>query len=187
MGFDLNSVFKTFLACAQSIGTAMTLAGAGAYMHRRGFVHAEGKRLMALICLELTFPLFLFTKIICCEQNGSDEPCPSLMQSFGDAWALTVWPVFMVLSGACCCCGRRYICLECVSLSHLLSLSYSNGNQIQFNLHWAGIFVGMITVRLAKTPRHQHSPVVAAVTFANNAALPITLLSAVARVVGTAL
>ena len=95
----LNSIYSTFLASIRSIGTAVTLASVGVYLHRRGFVLGEGKRTLALISQQVTFPLFLFTKIIHCNQDWSDEPCPDVAKSLNDVWMLLFWPLFVVGAG----------------------------------------------------------------------------------------
>jgi len=70
------------------------------YLHRRGYVAAgEGKRTLALISQQVTFPLFLFTKIIYCNQDWSDEPCPDVTKSLEDVWMLLLWPLVVVGSG----------------------------------------------------------------------------------------
>jgi predicted permease len=89
----------TFLASMRSVGTAVTLAAVGVYLHHRGFVGGEGKRALALISQQVTFPLFLFTKIIYCNQNWSDSPCPDVRKSLEDVWILLIWPVYVVMSG----------------------------------------------------------------------------------------
>lgn len=71
MSIDLgySQIETTFLASVRSVGTACTLAGVGIYLHRRGFVVGEGKRTLALISQQVTIPLFLFTKVIYCNQD----------------------------------------------------------------------------------------------------------------------
>jgi predicted permease len=96
---ELSSISGTFLASMRSVGTAVTLAAVGVYLHRRGFVVGEGKRALALISQQVTFPLFLFTKIIYCNQNWSDLPCPDVRKSLEDVWLLLIWPVYVVMCG----------------------------------------------------------------------------------------
>lgn len=71
MSIDLgySQIVTTFLASVRSVGTACTLAAVGIYLHRRGFVVGEGKRTLALISQQVTIPLFLFTKVIYCNQD----------------------------------------------------------------------------------------------------------------------
>jgi hypothetical protein len=69
----LQDVYYTFRASMRSVGTAVTLAGVGVYLHQRGFVVGDGKRTLALLSQQVTFPLFLFTKIIYCNQDWSNR------------------------------------------------------------------------------------------------------------------
>jgi len=62
----MTSLAPTFLASLRAVGTAATMAGAGFYLHRRGFVTASGKKMMALLSQQVTIPAFLFAKIIYC-------------------------------------------------------------------------------------------------------------------------
>lgn len=94
-----SPIVDTFLACIRSVGTAVTLASVGFYLHRRGFIEAEGKRTLALLSQQATFPLFLFTKIIYCNQNWSDAPCPDVTKSLEDVWMLLFWPIVVVFTG----------------------------------------------------------------------------------------
>lgn len=93
------SIYSIFEASIRSLGTAVTLASVGFYLHRRGFVSTEGKRTLALISQQVTFPLFLCTKIIYCNQDWSSHSCPDITSSLRDVWMLLVWPVFVVGSG----------------------------------------------------------------------------------------
>jgi hypothetical protein len=65
--------YETFFASVRSVGTAVTLASVGVYLHRRGFVEGTGKRTLALLSQQVTFPLFLFTKIVYCNQDWSSQ------------------------------------------------------------------------------------------------------------------
>jgi predicted permease len=87
---------RTFLASLRSIGTAVTMASVGYYLHRTNSVGADGKRTLAILSQQVTFPLFLFTKIIYCNQDWSDKPCPDVMQSLADVWMLLFWPIYVV-------------------------------------------------------------------------------------------
>mmetsp|Transcript_15998 Transcript_15998/g.39184 ORF Transcript_15998/g.39184 Transcript_15998/m.39184 type:complete len:551 (+) Transcript_15998:34-1686(+) len=89
----------TFSASLRSVGTACTLAAVGIYLHRKGFLKPEGKRALALISQQVTIPLLFFTKIIYCNQDWSDEPCPDVTQSLKDVWMLLWWPLYVVGSG----------------------------------------------------------------------------------------
>ena len=68
-------------------------------MHRFNYVSSEGKRTLAKISQQVTFPLFLFTKIIYCNQNWSQEACPDVTKSLRDVWILLLWPIVVVGAG----------------------------------------------------------------------------------------
>jgi len=89
-------IASTFQASLRSVGTACILASVGIYLHRRGFLPKEGKRTLALISQQVTIPLLLFTKIIHCNQDWSDEPCPDVTKSLKDVWMLLWWPLYVV-------------------------------------------------------------------------------------------
>ena len=46
---SIDSIIATFSASMKSIGTAVTMAGVGFYLHYREFVTKEGKRTLALM------------------------------------------------------------------------------------------------------------------------------------------
>lgn len=94
-----TSIYLTFIASLRSVGTACTMAGVGVYLHRRNFIVGEGKRTLALISQQVTIPAFLFTKIVYCNQDWSDEPCPDVTESLGDVWMLLLWPAYVVGCG----------------------------------------------------------------------------------------
>jgi predicted permease len=93
---SLLELSRTFLASLRSIGTAVTMASVGFYLHQTNSVGADGKRTLAVLSQQVTFPLFLFTKIIYCNQDWSDKPCPDVMQSLSDVWMLLFWPIYVV-------------------------------------------------------------------------------------------
>jgi len=96
---ELGSIYSTALASVRSVGTAVTMAAVGVYLHQRGFVDTESKRTLAIISQQVTFPLFLFTKIIFCNQDWSDNPCPDVTKSLADVWMLLFWPIVVVSVG----------------------------------------------------------------------------------------
>ncbi|CAB9512097.1 expressed unknown protein [Seminavis robusta] len=96
---NLQSFYSTFSASIRSVGTAVTLAAVGVYLHRRECVSSEGKRTLARISQQVTFPLFLFTKICYCNQDWSSEPCPDVTKSLKDVWILLFWPAVVVSIG----------------------------------------------------------------------------------------
>jgi len=81
-----SQVYSTFLASIRSVGTACTLATVGIYLHR--------------ISQQVTIPLLFFTKILHCNQDWSDEPCPNITDSLRDVWMLLFWPLHVVGVGA---------------------------------------------------------------------------------------
>lgn len=90
------NLYATFSASIRSVGTAVAMAGVGVYLHQRNFVSSEGKRTLARISQQVTFPLFLFTKICYCNQDWSSEPCPDVTSSLKDVWILLFWPAVVV-------------------------------------------------------------------------------------------
>lgn len=90
------NLYATFSASIRSVGTAVAMAGVGVYLHQRNFVSSEGKRTLARISQQVTFPLFLFTKICYCNQDWSSEPCPDVTSSLKDVWVLLFWPAVVV-------------------------------------------------------------------------------------------
>ena len=75
------------------------MASVGAYLHRREFIVGNGKRTLALISQQVTIPAFLFTKIVYCNQDWSDLPCPDITGNLGDIWILLLWPAYVVAVG----------------------------------------------------------------------------------------
>lgn len=63
------SFLHTFLASAEAVGTAFTLAAVGIYLHRRQYVSQDGKKTLALLSKQVTMPLLLFTAVVQCHQN----------------------------------------------------------------------------------------------------------------------
>eukprot|EP00977_Amphora_coffeiformis_P021839 scaffold10016_cov170-Amphora_coffeaeformis.AAC.4 len=95
----MSTFVDTFLASVKSVGTACTMAMVGVYLHQRGFIDSAGKRALALISQQVTFPLFLFTKIIHCNQDWSPEPCPDVTATLQHGWMLLLWPIYVVMAG----------------------------------------------------------------------------------------
>jgi predicted permease len=93
------SVDTTFITTIKSIGTACTLAGVGVYLHRFKLVTDEGKHSLALISQQVTIPLYLFTKILYCNQDGFEAACPDVSQTMQDVWILVIWPFYVVICG----------------------------------------------------------------------------------------
>lgn len=95
----MNSVAGTFEASLRSLGTAVTLAAVGFYLHRRGFVEHQGKKTLAVLSQQVTFPLFLFTKINACKWATTGGSCPSVAETLYESWLLLIWPVYVVGMG----------------------------------------------------------------------------------------
>mmetsp|Transcript_13383 Transcript_13383/g.24243 ORF Transcript_13383/g.24243 Transcript_13383/m.24243 type:complete len:565 (-) Transcript_13383:171-1865(-) len=95
----MSSITSTFVASLRSVGTACTMAMVGVYLHRRNFVIGEGKRTLALISQQVTIPAFLFSKIVFCNQDWSDQACPSITDSLSSVWMLLFWPAYVVGCG----------------------------------------------------------------------------------------
>ena len=91
-----SEVNATMVASVRSVGTACALTAVGVYLHRRGFIVGEGKRTLALLAQQVTIPLFLFSKLVDCNRDWSDEPCPSITESLEDGWFLLLWPIYVV-------------------------------------------------------------------------------------------
>jgi predicted permease len=87
---------RTFMASLRSISTAVIMASLGFYLHRTDGIGPEGKRTLAVLSQRVTIPFFLFTKIIYCKQDQSDDPCPDVTQSLADVWMLLLWPIYVV-------------------------------------------------------------------------------------------
>ena len=99
-------MIEYFLAATRSVGRAATLALAGFYLHRRGHVTSEGKKLLALLSQQITIPLLLFTKVVYCDvtqQSGyttsEHMTCPSVLENIQHTWVLLLWPIYVVACG----------------------------------------------------------------------------------------
>lgn len=95
----LQSLSATFIAALRSVGTAGTMAMAGFYLHRRGFINGEGKKALARLSQQVTIPALFFSKIIYCPQDFSKNKCPDITDNLGDVWVLILWPLFVVGCG----------------------------------------------------------------------------------------
>jgi len=95
----MSYLLPIFIASIRSVGTACTMASVGVYLDRRGFIIGNGKRTLALISQQVTIPAFLFTKIVYCNQDWSELPCPNIASDLEDVWILLLWPAFVVFCG----------------------------------------------------------------------------------------
>eukprot|EP00532_Pseudo-nitzschia_australis_P010573 CAMPEP_0168240150 /NCGR_PEP_ID=MMETSP0140_2-20121125/21991_1 /TAXON_ID=44445 /ORGANISM="Pseudo-nitzschia australis, Strain 10249 10 AB" /LENGTH=182 /DNA_ID=CAMNT_0008174681 /DNA_START=39 /DNA_END=584 /DNA_ORIENTATION=- len=152
----LQTVATTFFVSIKSVGTACTLASVGVYLHQRGFVVGNGKRTLALISQQVTIPLLFFTKILYCNQDWSEEPCPNVTHSLKDVWILLVWPI--------------WVCLAGILVGHCIAIL-------------ADAEHGVVDLRQGKQNKrqqqHQRNSILAAVAFGNSTGLPITLLTVI--------
>ena len=149
-----SSLGPTFLASLRAVGTAVTMMGAGFYLHRQNYVTPQGKTMLALIAQQVTIPAFLFAKIIYCPSDrgagsgssggGGDDAlevvCPSVADRIGDLWMLCLWPIYVVV---------------------------------------CGLLVGYVAARISDTPPLQARSCLAACAFPNSTGLVITLLSVI--------
>jgi predicted permease len=97
----------TFLAALSSIGTAATLTATGFYLHRRGFVSAQGRHALSRYTQQISVPALFFTKLLACPSSSSPtsssitdaSTCPSVLDYWKDAWLLVLWPLYVVAWG----------------------------------------------------------------------------------------
>ncbi len=94
-----NNVSSNFLASSRSVGTAVTMAGAGIYLHRLGLTNDDGKKLLAKISQKVTIPALLFTKIVYCKQDSSQDKCTSIFDMLDSVWMILFWPLYVVGCG----------------------------------------------------------------------------------------
>ena len=96
----MTPTFKTSLiASLQSVGTAATLAFAGVYLHRRGFVIGpDSKKTMALLSHQITIPLILFTNLVkCTPEKYNPDQCFTATDQLGSGlWILLLWPIYVM-------------------------------------------------------------------------------------------
>mmetsp|Transcript_22040 Transcript_22040/g.52465 ORF Transcript_22040/g.52465 Transcript_22040/m.52465 type:complete len:689 (+) Transcript_22040:119-2185(+) len=149
-----RTVGTTFLASIKSVGTACTLASVGVYLHQRGFVVGNGKRTLALISQQVTIPLLFFTKILFCNQDWSDAPCPNVTESLRDVWILLLWPVWVCVAGI-------FVGQFVLKLANFPSTS------------------GSARRRVIAPTEQQRNAILASVAFGNSTGLPITLLTVI--------
>lgn len=67
-----------FLSSLQSIGNAMALAAGGSYLAHKRILTKENKKILAEISKNLTIPCLLFSKMLNCNQDWSDDQCPDV-------------------------------------------------------------------------------------------------------------
>lgn len=91
---------RTLLASLFSVGNVATMTSFGAYLYRGGVITPVIKSGLARISSEVTMPLLLFTNVVYCNQDWSDDDCPNVRSSLGKAWILVLYPLWLVGWGA---------------------------------------------------------------------------------------
>jgi predicted permease len=91
-------MLATFVAALESVGTAATLAGGGFYLHRRGFVSTEGKKVLARYSQQIAIPALFLSRLIGCGNSPAEEEaaCPSIWDEMSALWILFVWPIYVI-------------------------------------------------------------------------------------------
>lgn len=84
------------LASLASVGNVATLTSVGIYLHQKDIISPATKSGLARISSQVTIPLLLFTNVINCNQDWSDEDCPDMRSSLADAWVLIFYPLWVV-------------------------------------------------------------------------------------------
>lgn len=121
------------------------MASVGVYLHRRGFIIGEGKRTLALVSQQVTIPLFLFTKIVYCNQDWSDAPCPDITTQMSDVWVLLFWPAYVVGWGLLVGWGAAWISKTPASQFRSVLVACAFGNS-------TGLPITLLTVVHANFP-----------------------------------
>ena len=95
----IMTTMDTFIASIRSIGEATTIGFFGFYAKKRNFLTPGGRRELASISQQITMPLLLFTKIIYCNQDWSQDKCPDARDSIKSGWPLLFYPFYLVGCG----------------------------------------------------------------------------------------
>jgi len=90
---------QTLFAALRSVGNAMTMAAGGVYLAKRSLITPGTRKGLAQISQQLTIPALLFSKLLACNQDWSDEPCPSISDALHTGWLMLLWPIAVVGSG----------------------------------------------------------------------------------------
>ncbi|GMH46310.1 hypothetical protein TrRE_jg3254 [Triparma retinervis] len=96
MAVDITSVF---LSALKSIATVITLASGGFYLSYRGRLPSEVRKGFARVSQGLTIPCLLFTSVLACNQDWSDDECPSVTAALQHGWVLLLYPIVVVGTG----------------------------------------------------------------------------------------
>lgn len=108
----MSLLLPVLLASLRAVGSAMTLACAGAYLHRLGIMTAQVSKGLSRVSMTLTIPLLLLTSAIDCAQN-TGKSCPSMASHLEQAWVLLLLPLVNVSCGlALGWCSSRFVAPE---------------------------------------------------------------------------
>jgi predicted permease len=69
MADETALIVHTLIASIESVANAAILATMGWYLHIKGFMTKPGKKLLAEMSQNVTFPMMLFTSILYCRQG----------------------------------------------------------------------------------------------------------------------
>ena len=90
---------EVVVASLRSIGTAATLASAGAVLAILQLITPATKKDLAKIAMNVTVPCLLFTTILDCPQDFSSEACTDVTSYITSGWPLLILPLVNVLLG----------------------------------------------------------------------------------------
>ena len=137
----------------RSVGTALTLASAGFYLHNRGFISPDATKAFGRYIQQVSIPAFFFTKLVQCptsQQHAAktashdgeassmnDQLCPSIFDHLSEAWILLIWPLYVI---------------------------------------GCGIAVGLLVAWWSQAPKRHYRSIMLGTAFANSGSLPTTLL-----------
>ncbi|CAB9500104.1 Membrane transport protein [Seminavis robusta] len=99
----MSNFGATMIVSVQSIGTTATLASAGFYLHRRGFVLGSlSKKTMAFLSQQVAIPALLLTNLISCVEDPiNPDQCFTVTDNFDQGlWVFLVWPLYVISWGA---------------------------------------------------------------------------------------
>jgi hypothetical protein len=86
-------------ALLRSIATALTMAGAGIVLGRKGLIPRHMSSGLAKISMYLTFPSLLFSNVLYCAQDWEPTPCPSTISNMLAGWPIIILPALYSLIG----------------------------------------------------------------------------------------
>lgn len=87
---------EAFGASLRSVGTAATLTAAGWYLHENNAVTRDNKIVLSRFCHTIALPALFFSKMVYCQQNGSNLECPNIVKHLSDCWILMIWPFYTI-------------------------------------------------------------------------------------------